>query len=465
MSSVPAQALAELNVLVVDDEADIRLGLSRLAGSVGARVKEAENGEAALEVLEGWRADVVLTDLMMPRMSGAELLVEIKQRYPETEVVILTGFGTVQAAVQCLQSGAAHFLTKPFDNDDVVQLVERLGRQVLARRSSLDCEGVTLLAEDVRMQPVVELVARVATSPVSVLIEGESGTGKEVVARAIHAASEVSDRPFLAVNSAALPDTLLESELFGHERGAFSGADKARDGIFVEARGGTVFLDEIASMSPSFQGKLLRVLQERVVRRLGGSADRAVDFRLLAATNRDLEAQIKQGEFREDLFYRLSVVRIFVPPLRERRADVAPLAHHFLQRSASVSLGQGSNVPGLSPGALRALQQHGWPGNVRELENAIQRALIVCNGDMIESWHLGLSSNGWRTPSGTGADTGLDYASNKQRVVEEFQRQFVHRALANERGNISRAAEACGLTRAALQRIMRTLEIDREDYC
>ena len=356
MSSVRAQALAELNVLVVDDEADIRLGLSRLAASVGAQVQEAENGEAALEVLERWRADVVLTDLMMPKMSGAELLVEIKQRFPETEVVILTGFGTVQSAVQCLQSGAAHFLTKPFDNDDVVQLVERLGRQVLARRSSLDCEGMTLLAEDARMQPVVELIARVATSPVSVLIEGESGTGKEVVARAIHAASDVADRPFLAVNSAALPDTLLESELFGHERGAFSGADKARDGMFVEARGGTVFLDEIASMSPSFQSKLLRVLQEKVVRRLGGSSDRTVDFRLLAATNRDLEAQIRLGEFREDLFYRLSVVRIFVPPLRERPADVAPLAHHFLRRNASVSLGQGSAVPRLSSGALRALR-------------------------------------------------------------------------------------------------------------
>jgi len=323
---------------------------------------------------------------------------------------------------------------------------------------------VTLLAEDARMQPVVELIARVASSPVSVLVEGESGTGKEVVARAIHAASDVADRPFLAVNSAALPDTLLESELFGHERGAFSGADKARDGIFVEARGGTVFLDEIASMSPSFQGKLLRVLQEKVVRRLGGSADRAVDFRLLAATNRDLEAQIAQGQFREDLFYRLSVVRIFVPPLRERAADVAPLAHHFLRRSASISLGQGGQVPGLSAGALSALQQHGWPGNVRELENAIQRALLVCGGDVIEAWHLGLGSSGWRSPASTGTDTGMDYASNKQRAVEEFQRQFVHRALANERGNISRAAEACGLTRAALQRIMRTLEIDREDY-
>lgn len=470
MTRVSTHGLDELRVLVVDDEADIRLGLSRLAASVGAQVEQAENGQAALDVLERWTPDVILTDLMMPKMSGSELLVEVKQRAPGTEVVILTGFGTVQSAVQCLQSGAAHFLTKPFDNDGVVQLVERLGRQVLARRRALEQVGkdgepqVELLWEDPCMRPVADLIARVAASRVPVLIEGESGTGKELVARAIHARSQVAGRPFMAVNSAALPDTLLESELFGHERGAFSGAEKERDGIFVEARGGTVFLDEVASMSPAFQGKLLRVLQERLVRRLGGSQDREVEFRLVAATNRDLEARIVAGEFREDLFYRLGVVRIFVPPLRERPADVPLLAHHFLRRTVATTLGPDAPAPVISPAALAALRQSPWPGNVRELENAIQRAVLVCTGEVIEPWHLGLTASGWRKRVEPEASADLDYAREKQRVVEEFQRQFVHRALEHARGNISHAAEACGMTRAALQRIMRQLEIDREAY-
>jgi DNA-binding NtrC family response regulator len=460
------QDLSELRVLVVDDEYDIRRGLARLAASVGAKVQEAENGMAALDVLERWAPDLVLTDLMMPKMGGAELLVEVKKRAPGTQVVILTGYGTVQSAVQCLQSGAAHFLTKPFDNDGVVQLVERLGRQVLAIRTPPVDDEAALLTRDPRMRPVTELIARVASSPVSVLIEGESGTGKELVARAIHRQSEVAGLPFLAVNTAALPDTLLESELFGHERGAFTGAEKRRDGIFVEARGGTVFLDEVASMSASFQGKLLRVLQEKIVRPLGGSENRAVDFRLLAATNRDLEARIREGGFREDLFYRLGVVRIHVPPLRERPADVELLANHFLERAARTSLGSGATAPRLSDDALADLRRHDWPGNVRELENALQRAVIVCTGDAIEPWHLGLTHSGWSggNPEAGDGDVQQDYASSKQRVLEEFQREFVHRALEDAGGNVSRAATACGMTRAALQRIMRQLGIERADY-
>ena len=470
MTIAPAEDLARLRVLVVDDEADIRLGLSRLAASVGAQVAEAENGAVALELIERNGADVVLTDLMMPCMSGAELLVEIKRRTPETEVVILTGYGTVQSAVQCLQSGAAHFLTKPFNNEEVTRLVERLGRQVLARRAVPETGPTagarTLIAEDARMRTVLELVARVARTPVPVLIEGESGTGKELVARAVHEGSEVANKPFLAVNAAALPDTLLESELFGHERGAFTGADKSHEGLFVQAQGGTVFLDEVSSMSPSFQGKLLRVLQEKIVRPIGGTADRPVDFRLVSATNRDLEAQIGTGEFREDLFYRLGVVRVYVPPLRERPDDIAPLTRHFLQHAARVSLGPGVPMPRVSDEALRALEQHPWPGNVRELENAIQRAVIVCTGEAIEPWHLALNESGWRSDrSGKrGSDATLDYAAEKQRTLEKFQREFVHRALESASGNVSHAAEACGLTRAALQRIMRQLGIDRNRF-
>jgi len=464
MTNVTGTDLSDLSVLVVDDEADIRLGLSRLAASLGARVEEAENGRAALERLENFEADVVLADLMMPRMSGSELLVEIKRRCPSTEVVILTGFGTVQSAVQCMQSGAAHFLTKPFDNQGVLLLVERLGRQVLARRRRAESGETTLLVRDPRMKPVIELVARVAKSPVSVLVEGESGTGKEVVARSIHRQSHVADRPFLAVNAAALPDTLLESELFGHERGSFTGADRARRGIFVEARGGTVFLDEVSSMSPAFQGKLLRVLQERTVRPLGGSEDRPVDFRLIAATNRDLEARIAAGEFREDLFYRLGVVRIFVPPLRDRPQDVALLAAHFLGRAADTTRAPGTKAPRLSDASSAALRAHSWPGNVRELENVMQRAVITSPGDLIEPWHLGLRANGWLAPVTVDTEQDRDYQLCKQRALEGFQREFVHRALEVAKGNVSRAAQACGLTRAALQRILRQLGIERGDY-
>ncbi|MDP6763623.1 MAG: sigma-54 dependent transcriptional regulator [Planctomycetota bacterium] len=454
--------LSDLRVLVVDDEDDIRLGLGRLAASVGAQVEEAPDGRAALGVLDRWPADLVLTDLMMPKMSGGQLLVEIKKRQPGTEVVILTGYGTVQSAVQCLQTGAAHFLTKPFDNEGVTQLIRRLGRQVLARRIPEADGDATLLAQDARMKPVTELIARVAQSSVAVLIEGESGTGKEVIAREIHRRSAVADRPFLAVNTPALPDTLLESELFGHERGAFTGADRAREGIFAEAGGGTVFLDEVSSMSAPFQGKLLRVLQERVVRRLGGSGDVPVEFRLLAATNRDLEVAIRKGEFREDLFYRLGVVRIFVPPLRARPDDIPLLANHFLRRSAGTSLGEGVEAPRISTEAMSALLGHDWPGNVRELENALQRAVIVCTDGVIEPWHLGLRSSGWEPAEAEEED--MDYSRSKQRAVEEFQRQFVHRALEGARGNISRAAQSCGMTRAALQRIMRQLDIEREAY-
>ena len=357
-----ARELETLRILVVDDEDDLRLGLERLVSRLGSSVRSAADGRDALTLLEQEPADLLVTDLMMPRMSGSALLDEVKRRMPTTEVVILTGYGTIQTAVSCLQKGAAHFLTKPFDNDEVLQVLRRLGRQVVAKRRRKAAGHVDPIAVDPAMTRVLELARRAARSPVPVLIEGESGTGKELIAHAIHRASGVADRPFLAVNAAALPDTLLESELFGHRKGAFTGADRDRDGLFVEARGGTVFLDEVASMSPSFQGKLLRVLQEKVVRPLGGTRDVPVEFRLLAATNRDLEGLIASGGFRKDLFYRLSVVRVHVPPLRERPRDIVPLARHFLEEAARLCLGHEAAVPECGPEALEALTAWSWPG-------------------------------------------------------------------------------------------------------
>jgi len=454
--------LATVKVLVVDDEADIRLGLRMLLAGHGFSVTEAASGADALSEFERAGADVIVTDLQMPGMSGTDLLAEVKRRAPATIVVVLTGFGTIQTAVWCVQHGAAHFLTKPFDNDELVRIMTRLGRQVLAGRREQRAEGAEpVVAEDPRMQRVMELVRRVAPTPVPVLIEGETGVGKEVVARAIHELSAVADKPFLAVNAAALPDTLLESELFGHARGAFTGADSDRAGLFALAKGGTVFLDEVASMSLPFQGKLLRVLQEKVVRPLGGARDVAVEFRLVTATNRDLAAMLKSGAFREDLFYRLRVVTVHVPSLRERPGDVVPLALRFLARATAVCLGPRARVPELTKDALDALAAHPWPGNVRELENTMQRAVVVCAGDRVLPHHLGLGAGPWDAGPAEGAD---DYEESKRRVVGRFQREFVQRALETAKGNVTTAAQSCGLTRAAFQRILKQHRIDRATF-
>jgi DNA-binding NtrC family response regulator len=452
-------SIAGLRVLVVDDEADIRAGLKKLIATLGATVETAADGLEALEVLDRLHPDLVLTDLMMPRMTGAELLPAVKERSPATEVVVLTGFGTIQTAVACLQNGAAHFMTKPFDNQEVVSLVTRLGRQLLAgrRRAATGADAPRIVAEDPAMQRVLQLVERVAASPVPVLIEGESGTGKEVVAAAIHRGGIAPGRPFLAVNAAALSDALLESELFGHRKGAFTGADRDHRGLFEQAQGGTVFLDELCSMSPSFQGKLLRVLEDKVVRPVGADRDMPVEFRLVSATNRELGAQIARGEFREDLFYRIGVMRIHLPPLRERLLDIVPLALRFLHEAAETCLGPGAKTPELSQSALDSLLAHPWPGNVRELQNAMFRALIVCPGDRVQAHHLGLGQASWTRER---AVQETDYAEGKRRAVEGFQREFVQRALEGTEGNVSRAAQRCGMTRAALQRILRQLEID-----
>lgn len=454
--------LASVRVLVVDDEPDLRTGLRMLLTSRGLQVDDADSGTAALARFEKAPADIVLTDLQMPGMSGADLLAELKRRAPSTTVVILTGFGTIQTAVWCMQHGASHFLTKPFDNEELLTLFTRLARQVLAARERRPAEAPGgLVAEDPRMLRALDLVHRVAPTPVAVLVEGETGTGKEVVARAIHELSHVASRPFLAVNAAALPDTLLESELFGHAKGAFTGADADRAGLFEQARGGTVFLDEVASMSLAFQGKLLRVLQDRVVRPLGGARDVPVDFRLVTATNRDLAALIREGKFREDLFYRLRVVTIHVPPLRDRPGDVVPLATRFLARAAAACLGPRAPVPELTTDAAAALLAHRWPGNVRELENAMQRAVVVCRGDRILPHHLGLGGVAWGAPEDGGSG---DYEEEKRRALERFQREFVQRALENAKGNVTQAASACGLTRAAFQRILKSLGVDRRDF-
>jgi len=458
----------QLRVLVVDDEPDVRLGLRLLAESIQADVCDAGSGEKALEICRSWAPHLVLSDIAMDGMSGVELLSVMGRNHPKTRVVLITGFGTIELAVEAMRRGAVHFITKPFDNDEILQTIVRYGQEAVIREKagrlmpSPGEDAPLIIAEDPRMTAVLDLVRKVAPTPMSVLIQGESGSGKELIARAIHNQSGMRERPFLAVNSAALPDTLLESELFGHRKGAFTGADRNREGIFSKAKGGTVFLDEIALMSPAFQGKLLRVLQEKTVVPLGTTTAEPVDFRLVAATGRDLTKRIEDGEFREDLFYRLRVVTVDLPPLRERPMDIVPLATHFLAKYSEQIAGDADHPSYLSAAALAELKGHPWKGNVRELENCIQRALVLVRGDEIQPEHLGLGEDEgpWSTPD----LAELSYEVGKQEALQAFQRRFIERTLAKTGGNVTHAADKCGLTRAAFQRIMRSLDLDRNQF-
>ncbi|MCG8604905.1 sigma-54 dependent transcriptional regulator [bacterium] len=456
--------LANLNVLVVDDQEDVRKGLKRLIASLGCDVEVSSSAEDALRLLSKRPIDIVFTDLKMDGMSGEELLQAINQHWTDIEVVLITGHGTIELAVACLQNGASHFITKPFDNQEILGFVKRAGYGVLARRLAREQAAVqksgSIIAADKKMQAVLELVEQVAPRKVPVLIEGASGTGKELIAREIHERSLVSDKPFTAINCIALPDSLLESELFGYKKGAFTGALKDTVGLFEQVNGGTIFLDEVSSMSASFQGKLLRVLQEKTVRPLGGNEERAVDFRVIAATNSNLRELVKTGSFREDLYYRLQVMKISLPTLQERRACIPALAGHFLKRAAADFFYDDHLCPEISPAAMETLLNHDWPGNVRELENTVQRALIICKGDKILPSHLGISNESAVAESLLGHEL-TSYEKGKQRAIEAFQRQYVQEMLERTDGNISHAAEMCGLTRAALQRIMRKLRLER----
>ncbi|RLE17909.1 MAG: sigma-54-dependent Fis family transcriptional regulator [Acidobacteria bacterium] len=461
-------SLSDLRVLVVDDEADVRLGLQLLVEGLGAQVRPASSGEEAIEVLEQWLPHVMLSDITMGGITGMELLAETRRRWPTIRVLMITGYGTIELAVEALRNGAVHFVTKPFDNDEILSEVDRHGREALLAEQvrlmarSNDSGPATIIATDPRMAAVLDLVRQVAPTEMPVIIRGESGTGKELVARSIHEHSDKKDRPFLAVNSAALPDTLLESELFGHRKGAFTGANENREGIFAKACGGTVFLDEVALMSPAFQGKLLRVLQEKTVVPLGSSTPKAVNFRLVTATNRSLREAINEGSFREDLYYRLRVVPIDIPPLRERPQDIVALASHFLTLYSSQVAGGAKGPPSLNIGAIDELKRHRWPGNVRELENCMQRALILSGGAEIGPPHLGLHDEAW--PFVRSEAESVDYQTGKEEALRHFRRSFVERTLKATGGNVTRAADRCGLTRAALQRIMRSLDLDRRHY-
>lgn len=375
-------------VLVVDDEPGIRDSVQKILEREGLSVTATDSGPQALDLVRSQKVDLILADVMMPKMSGIELLRAVKAISPAIEVVMMTAFGTVENAVECMREGAYDFIPKPLKRAAVVSSVQRaLERQGLVRENRVLRDAVQaasndseIIGQSAAIKATLETLAQAAPSQATILLVGESGTGKELLARRVHRVSDRSSGPYVAVNCGALPESLLESELFGHEKGAFTGAMARREGRFERASGGTILLDEIGETTPAVQVRLLRVLQEGEIERVGGQDVVKVDVRVIAATNRNLEEDVREGRFREDLYYRLNVIRVSVPPLRHRYGDVPLIAQHFLSRFAAKNK---KTIRGFSEAAVRALDNYGWPGNVRELENGIERAVVLCKTDVI----------------------------------------------------------------------------------
>jgi DNA-binding NtrC family response regulator len=446
-------------ILVVDDKRDLAQGVALILRKVTERVQVVYSAEEALDLMEQQPAKVVLTDIRMPGRDGVSLLDVVRQRWPSTRVILFTAYGTIESAVDAMIRGAFHYLTKPFNNDELLTVTSRALKDVQHEeeiaRLRAELRGTSgfhgLYTRDRRMVPVLEAIRRVAPSNATVLICGESGTGKEVVARAIHAASPHASAPFVAFNAAAMPESLADAELFGCKKGAYTGADRDRKGLFLEANGGTLLIDEVSSMSLALQGKLLRVLQEREVLPLGSSSAVRIQVRVLAATNVDPRQLVREEKLRRDLYYRLSVMRIALPPLRERLEDIPLLANLFLERLAP----EGQVPKSLSSGALRRLISHEWPGNVRELQNVIERAALICEGDEIGAGDIAFEDDDLDWPPN--GDASIPYEKAKREAIERFQRRYIEQIMTEAEGNVSAAARKAGLTRAALHRILNRL--------
>ena len=430
-------------LLVVDDAPDTLEVLQRNLTGKGYRVFIAPGVAEAIQVLEKTPVDLVITDLKMPRASGLDLIRHVRENLKDTEVVLITGYASIEGAVKAIKTGADEYLSKPFTDEELFGAVHRALEKLHLRR--LGQKGVPgtlnirygLLGESEAMGKVFQAIAKSASTSATVLITGESGTGKELVARAIHYSSARSAAPFVAVNCGGIPEGLLESELFGHVKGAFTGAMESRAGFFQTADGGTIFLDEISDTSLNMQANLLRVLQEKEVCMVGARRVQKVNVRVLAATNKDLFSLVKKGSFREDLYFRLNVINISVPPLRERGDDILLLARHFAARFAKE---QGKPVPSFSENALRVLARYDWPGNVRELENVIQRLVVMTDGDLIEIPDLPPLMR-----FSASANNGLN------RTLEEVERDHIRNVLATVGGNKTRAAEILGIDRKTLR--------------
>lgn len=443
----------KLTILVVDDEADQRKILAGYLKKKGYNVIEAISAEQGIELANKNMVDLILTDFKMPDKTGLDLLKEVRAKNPEVAIVIMTAFGTIESAVEAMRAGAYDYITKPIDFDELELLIQRLGeRQQLISENILLREQLAekykftdIIARSREMEEVLNLTGRVAKSRASVLIRGESGTGKELIARAIHYASQRHDKPFIAVNCSALNENLLESELFGHEKGAYTGADKQRRGRFELADGGTIFLDEIGDIPLSTQVKLLRVLQEQNFERVGGAQTISVDVRVIAATNRNLEEFMKEGKFREDLFYRLNVVTIDIPPLHQRKEDILPLVEYFIDKySKEVN----KEKIELSKEAHDKLLKYHYPGNVRELENIIHRAVVLVRDNLITTNELPINLR--NLPSEQSSSKSIQ-SQNLGERVDELEKELISEALQKTEGNQSKAAALLGISERNLR--------------
>jgi DNA-binding NtrC family response regulator len=452
--------MEKLNILVVEDGQSQRKMLQGFLKDEGYGVSEAKNGVEALKGVREEYFDVLLLDYKMPGMDGMEVLEEVKRLNPQIDVIMMTAYGTIDTAVRAMKAGAADYITKPIDLEELSILLERISeRRTLTRenetlREELRGKGVTtdqIIFKSSAMDAVVNLSGRVAHSGATVLLQGESGTGKELLARLIHTLSPRSERPMIIVNWASLAENLLESELFGHEKGAFTGAFRKRIGRFEEADGGTLFLDEIGELSPSIQVKLLRFLQEREFQRVGGNQTIRSDVRIISATNRNLEGRVKEGTFREDLFYRLNVVAITVPPLRTRKEDVPPLIDHFLRRFA---IKNGKEVRGITPQAMDLLLKYDYPGNVRELENIIERAVVINREAVISSRDLPFSVE----PS-CSSPNGLIMAGTLKESVEALECQLIQKAMWESSNHQTKAANLLGISERMLRYKLKKYEL------
>jgi len=464
-----------MNILVVDDEPVIRVGLTRTLEMNGFVADTATNGHVAIEMLQQKEYDLIITDLKMPGMSGFEVLSAVKSMQPDVPVIMITGFATVETAVEAMKCGAVDYIVKPFTPDQILEKVTKALEQrsvspeeILIKKEIDTHHGFDqFIGESREMQKVYRRIIQVASTDSTVLITGESGTGKELAARAIHKNSARRDQPFVAVDCTALAENLLESELFGHVKGSFTGAMQTKMGLLMVADGGTLFLDEVSNISLSTQAKLLRVLQERQVTPIGGTQPVSFNIHLVAASNRNLKTMVTEGKFREDLFFRLNIIPLELPPLRERKGDIPILIRHFVSKFVQDI---GKDLRGIAPDAMQFLESYSFPGNVRELVNTIERAVVLTEGDIIQKENLELFDTAEPEPDFEGyVPTNAEALKEmkrhiRDRSVENVEKAFVMSALKRNNWNISRAAEETGMLRPNFQTMLKKLGISVKDY-
>ncbi len=460
-------------VLIVDDEADMAKVLQKvIKKKCDCDTKLAYSGDEAYNLLKSWHPDVILTDVKMPGLDGLSLLKLTKKTDPNISVIIMTGYATIEMAVEAVKQGAYEFFQKPFDNDQLARAISRsLERTKLLRENQqlYAClDGYApfhgFVGKSPKLKRAVELIQKIADTDATVLIRGESGTGKELAAKALHSLSQRAKKRMITVNCPALPENILESELFGYVKGAFTGATTDKEGLFLAANGSTILLDEIGDIPISIQTKLLRVLQEKEIRALGSTKSYNIDVRVVASTNQDLEDKIKKGEFREDLYYRLNVVTVYMPSLREIKEDIPIIAQHFLERYAKQYKKEGLSF---SRAAVECMLNRNWKGNVRELQNAVRKAVLLCSGDMIEPHDL--------LPDDTEGEENccnltlstlcnMTYKEAKQQLLNKFSKAYLTEALKRHNGNVTLAAQNCGMERQAFQRLMRKYQVKSKDF-